>query len=101
MKNKVLIIVGMHRSGTSLISQWLYKCGLHIGEHLLEPNVGNIEGHYEDLDFVRMHEKILKSHSLAESGLIDHPVSSISFTEQEQIENSVTAKNQMNYEWGW
>jgi hypothetical protein len=49
----------MHRSGTSLISQWLSHCGLHLGERLLGPGIGNAEGHFEDLDFLEFHEQIL------------------------------------------
>ena len=45
----------MHRSGTSLISNWLHHCGLQLGEHLLEAGNGNEEGHFEDVEFLRMH----------------------------------------------
>ena len=55
------MVVGMHRSGTSLITNWLYRCGLQIGEHLLEPGEGNVEGHFEDVEFLKIHEEILES----------------------------------------
>ena len=58
-KNKCLIIVGMHRSGTSLTTSVLSKSGLDIGSNLLGSGVGNEEGHFENLEFVDFHRKML------------------------------------------
>ena len=35
MANDILVIAGMHRSGTSLITHWLHDCGLQVGERLV------------------------------------------------------------------
>ncbi|HJT73097.1 MAG TPA: hypothetical protein VJ720_03740, partial [Chitinophaga sp.] len=59
MNNKVLVITGMHRSGTSLITQWLYRCGLHVGDNFMGAGIGNEDGHFEDLDFYNWHRNIL------------------------------------------
>ena len=59
MNNKVLIVAGMHRSGTSVIAQWLQRCGLCLGENLLGPAIGNNEGHFEDTDFVFLHDILI------------------------------------------
>ncbi|MGD1871910.1 MAG: hypothetical protein ACFB02_02545 [Mastigocoleus sp.] len=63
MSNKVLIITGMHRSGTSLVSQYLSECGLHVGDNLLTFDSVNPEsaynGHHEDKDFFDFHVQIL------------------------------------------
>lgn len=64
MINNVLIIIGMHRSGTSLCASWLHKCGLNIGENLAGNAIGNVKGQYEDIDFLKLHEQILKSNNL-------------------------------------
>jgi len=45
-KIKFLVILGMHRSGTSLITQWLKNCGLSVGDSLHGADVGNAEGHF-------------------------------------------------------
>ena len=50
----------MHRSGTSLITNWLSRCGLEIGERLAAGNAGNVEGHFEDVEFLKLHEEILR-----------------------------------------
>jgi len=52
MATNTLIIAGMHRSGTSLISQWLNRCGLNLGENMIGASSGNVEGHFEDIDFI-------------------------------------------------
>ena len=63
MSNRILIITGMHRSGTSLVSQYLNECGLHIGDNLLDLDSVSSEsaynGHHEDKDFFEFHVQIL------------------------------------------
>jgi hypothetical protein len=59
MSGHVLIILGMHRSGTTLTAEWLQQCGLHIGERLSYPWSPHPEGLYEDKDFIELHKKIL------------------------------------------
>jgi len=58
----VVCIVGMHRSGTSLIAQLLKQSGLYLGseDSLLGGNVGNQDGHFENLGFIELHDAILK-----------------------------------------
>ena len=98
---KVLVVVGMHRSGTSMITQWLYRSGFHLGDQLNGPGVGNAEGHFEDMDFVTFHEAVLKAQGLPESGLIDEPVKSLSLLEKEKLKALIAIKNKVNDEWGW
>jgi len=66
---KCLMILGMHRSYTSMVAAWLRKCGLDIGEDLLAAGVGNEFGHFEDNDFLSVHESILQANGLPPSGL--------------------------------
>src|ERR1700754_1667907 len=47
-----LIILGMHRSGTSLAASLLQSAGLDVGLRLMEANWSNPRGHFEDMDFV-------------------------------------------------
>ena len=64
----VLCLVGMGRSGTSLVSSLLQSGGLHIGERLMEAGTANAKGHFEDLDFFEFHVKVLKSQRLPSTG---------------------------------
>lgn len=100
MNNKVLIIAGMHRSGTSLITQWLHKCGLHVGENLLGADVGNDDGHFEDLDFLHLHESFFSNRQLPISGLTSQPVASLSAAEKERLQALIGRKNS-RHQWGW
>ncbi|MCX6213088.1 sulfotransferase [Spirosoma sp.] len=56
---RVLFILGMHRSGTSLLASWLQECGLFIGENLLPAAIGNKKGHFEDVRFLNLHQRVL------------------------------------------
>jgi hypothetical protein len=101
MSNKVLIILGMHRSGTSLITRWLYKCGLNIGFSLHGPDIGNKDGHFEDLDFLQLHEQILVSNNFSPVGLIDQPINNISIHHREKMKSTIELKNKLYKQWGW
>lgn len=57
-----LIVVGFHRSGTSLLAQLLHRGGLFLGDELLGAMASNPYGHFEDVEIVRLHEDILQAH---------------------------------------
>lgn len=67
-QNRTLLILGMHRSGTSLITHWLYRCGLEIGDTLFGPGLGKSEGRFEDVDFYNLHLEILRENKHHHSG---------------------------------
>jgi hypothetical protein len=95
------MVVGMHRSGTSLISNWLYRCGLQLGEHLLEAGNGNVEGHFEDVEFLKMHEEILLSNDFPPEGYVyDQPID-ISVYHVEKLKSIIRVKNDLYEQWGW
>ena len=50
--NSPVVIVGMHRSGTSLISRVLSELGVHIGAEL--------DGHYESVCFKAVNRRLLQ-----------------------------------------
>ncbi len=101
MRPKTLMVVGMHRSGTSLISNWLYRCGLQLGEHLLEAGNGNVEGHFEDVEFLKMHEEILTSNDYPASGYVYDKVIDISIYQLAKLKSVIKLKNQLYPQWGW
>jgi len=57
---RVLVVAGMHRSGTSLTANWLEKCGLDMGEEFIPANYSNPAGHYEDQVFVDLQRDMLR-----------------------------------------
>ncbi|MFM1823626.1 MAG: hypothetical protein RI967_1892 [Planctomycetota bacterium] len=52
-------IVGMHRSGTSLVAGLLAKAGVPLGDELLGANIHNPHGHHEDTAFLALHDRLL------------------------------------------
>src|SRR4051812_35790172 len=101
MQNKVLVILGMHRSGTSLTAQWLHMCGLHIGDRLVGAGRGNKEGHFEDRDFLDLHRSILTSYNLPDTGLVSEYDLDLNNMQQERVKGLITFKNSLYEEWGW
>ena len=56
---KTFIVLGMHRSATSLTAKGLFKSGVNMGRTLLGAGRGNEYGHYEDVEFLHLNERIL------------------------------------------
>jgi len=90
----------MHRSGSSLTAAILQSAGVYIGRELLSPNVGNIKGHYENLDFYHFHMAVLESQGINSAG----------WTLQEKIDveerfveqaKKLIKKNNLSQIWGW
>jgi len=91
----------MHRSGTSLITQWLQTCGLHIGDTLLGPETGNDEGHFEDVDFVNLHRQLLANRKLPNTGLCNSNIATLNAAEENTIKALINVKNKKNTQWAW
>ena len=58
-RSRQLVICGMHRSGTSLVTSVLREAGLEIGWDLMGPAPGNWRGHFEDSEFYHLQEEML------------------------------------------
>ena len=56
-----IAIVGMHRSGTSMVAKLLSEAGLYLGpdDALMPPASENPEGFFEHLDFVALNDEVL------------------------------------------
>lgn len=63
-----LIVLGMHRSGTSLTTGLLQSAGLHIGEALMPASASNPKGHFENVEFYRFHQAVLRSQGVNDDG---------------------------------
>lgn len=58
---KALVILGMHRSGTSALTGMLGKLGCILPRDLLGPGIGNSEGHWESEGLICLNDKLLDS----------------------------------------
>lgn len=60
-KKQAIIVLGMHRSGTSAMGGMLHRLGVDLGSHLMAAQAGvNEKGFYENLEFVTLHDKVLR-----------------------------------------
>ena len=57
---KVILVLGMHRSGTSAVTRCLNLLGAEVGNRLLPPADDNRSGFWEHADVVTVHEELLK-----------------------------------------
>ena len=55
-----VIVLGMHRSGTSAIARLVQELGMNVGTNLLPATDGNVYGHFEDAAFIRFHDELIK-----------------------------------------
>src|SRR3546814_15012580 len=54
-----ILILGMHRSGTSALTRVLNLLGVALGERLMPAGKGNESGHWESLAVYEAHEQLL------------------------------------------
>jgi hypothetical protein len=57
---RAILILGMHRSGTSAVGAALSVCGVDFGEHLMKATPGvNEKGFWEHIDIAEIHDQLL------------------------------------------
>lgn len=98
---KTVVVLGMHRSGTSLIAGILQKLGVDMGKKQLGPHFSNPLGHFENIDFIKMDDKIL-AHA---GGEWDNPpsIKKIEKLNSEKLKQKIrkTISKNQNTLWGW
>ena len=58
---QALVVLGMHRSGTSALCGALDLVGVDFGQHLMPANEANEKGYWEHEQIVRFHDDLLSS----------------------------------------
>src|SRR3977135_1600890 len=58
---KAVVVLGMHRSGTSALCGALDLLGADFGKHLMPATDANEKGHWEHEEIVRAHDGLLSS----------------------------------------
>lgn len=97
-----LVVLGMHRSGTSLVARWLNECGLFLGDELYGASEFNPHGYFEDVDFIRLHQALLEEQGLHPSGH-EQPVcrnTPLSGADLDTLETFLRSKSKPE-PWGW
>jgi hypothetical protein len=57
----LLMVLGMHRSGTSALAGVLSKLGCQIPKHVLPANSANERGYFESAALMQLHDELLES----------------------------------------
>jgi hypothetical protein len=96
---KTVVVLGMHRSGTSMTSAILEKLGINMGEEKLGAAATNPIGHFEDRMFLDLNKKILDD----AGGSWDNPPAKDSIINlknkyEKEVKDLVFNKNE---NWGW
>ena len=56
---QAILVLGMHRSGTSALTRVLNLMGADLPKNIMGPGVGNDAGHWESSDLVVIHDDML------------------------------------------
>src|SRR5579862_8382993 len=96
-----VVIVGMHRSGTSLAAALLQSAGVHIGDRLMEGSSSNPRGHFEDKDFVEFQGQSLFRLGLHPDGWSASIMPPLPDDLVAQARALVERKQQRVQPWGW
>lgn len=100
MKTQI-VILGMHRTASSFVANWLHDCGLFLGYQLLEPSRYNAKGYYEDVEFIAFHKSIFNAAAMDETGLFhSNPVSEVSLNAIKKAAELLERRNADFDTWG-
>ncbi len=58
----IVTVIGMHRSGTSMVAKMLHLCGVHLGaeKDLFPATPDNMDGHWEHIGIQEVNDEILR-----------------------------------------
>ena len=100
--HRILVITGMHRSGTSLVAGLAAAGGVDMGAELMPASKGNRQGHFEDLELVRFHEACLERRG---AGALLPPAADFEIEqfdhEEERVARAILARRAGKALWGW
>jgi hypothetical protein len=58
-RRDALVVLGMHRSGTSAMTRTLSLCGATLPAEIMPPSAGNLTGHWEPRRVARFNDRLL------------------------------------------
>ena len=100
-RSPVLVVAGMHRSGTSCTAELLRSAGLFLGDDLLGADARNPRGYFEDRAFVDYHRRVLAAHGVADDGLVGDVRIEPTDSFRRQAIDLVEARRSLLRPWGW
>ena len=97
----VLVLGGMHRSGTSLLASLFEGAGVWVGTRLLGSGTGNDVGHFEDLDFQEFHQRALVGNGLSAEGFTADALPRVPEPLHAEALRIVDDRRRQGGVWGW
>lgn len=94
-------ISGMHRSGTSLTASIVAAAGIHLGDELMAVGSGNPRGHFEDLAFYQLHQRILAANGLSLEGFTCHETIVVPPAARAEATELIGRRRANARPWGW
>jgi hypothetical protein len=61
VSHRCVVVLGMHRSGTSAVARGLQALGVELGDRLIPGDDDNPSGYWEDLDLLTINERLLRA----------------------------------------
>jgi hypothetical protein len=58
---RVVVVLGMHRSGTSVLTRALLEFGAYLGPDLMSSALDNPKGYWEDMQIYALNERLLQA----------------------------------------
>ncbi len=98
----VLIVGGMHRSGTSLLASLCEGAGVSMGDRLLGVGGGgNPKGHFEDCDFLEFHQQALLANGLNPAGYTMEAEIHVPEAMLDRAKSLIASRSGPGRLWGW
>lgn len=98
----IVLVAGMHRSGTSMFARYLHHAGICMGQEFYVETVTNPYGHFEDLDFLQLQREELARIFAGEDYLVDKDFTpGEAFIEQSKRLLEEKKTHHGSKDWGW
>jgi len=99
---KTFIVLGMHRSATSLAAKGLHDAGVYMGEDLIGKTPSNPYGHYENRRFVEINEIVLsKAGGSWDNPPVPEKIWKAGWDLKDRIQQTLAIEGQSKEFWGW
>lgn len=86
----LILVLGMHRSGTSLLTHLLHALGMELGDRLVPPGQDNPKGFFEHNDIVELNESIFRLFQLSSQDTIPFPDGWLEHPEMTSIKDKLS-----------